>query len=83
MGFLLGLLTGLLAAVVGFGFLAYWVCTRPNNMVVARFVNGIAQALAAQQPKPQERGKTAGPSMHPAERREDTRQCSLHMGNEK
>jgi hypothetical protein len=79
MGFVLGLLTGLLAAIAGFGLLAYWVCTRPNNIAVARFINGIAQALAAQR----ERGKTAGPSMHHADRREDVRESSLDMSNEK
>jgi hypothetical protein len=83
MGFVLGLLTGLLAAVVGFGVLAYWVCTRPNNIAVARFVNGIAQALASQQPKPREKGKTTEQSMNHAERREDVRDSSLDMSNEK
>jgi len=83
MGFVLGFLTGLLAAIVGFGLLAYWVCTRPNNIAVARFVNGIAQALAAKQPKPQERGKMTGPFMHHAERREDERESSWDMNNEK
>jgi hypothetical protein len=83
MGFVLGLLTGFLAAIAGFGLLAYWVCTRPNNIAVARFINGIAQALASQQPKPREQGKTARPSMNHAERQEDVRESSLDMSNEK
>jgi hypothetical protein len=82
LGFVLGLLTGLLAAIAGFGLLAYRVCTRPNNIAVARFINGIAQTLAAQ-PQPKERGKTAEPSMNHAERRGDMRESSLDMGNEK
>jgi hypothetical protein len=83
MGFVLGLLTGLLAAVVGLGLLAYWVCTRPNNIAVARFINGIAQALAAQQSKPRERGTTTERSMNHAERREDVCESSRHMSDEK
>jgi len=46
MGFILGLLMGLLVAIGLFGFLAYWLCSRPNNIALARFINGIAQALA-------------------------------------
>jgi hypothetical protein len=76
-------LTGLLAAIVGLGLLAYWVCTRPNNMAVARFINGIAQALAAQQQKPRELGKPRERSMNHVERREDVRESSLDVSNEK
>ena len=46
MGFLLGLLMGLLAAIGLFGFLTYWLCSRSNNVAVAKFINGIALALA-------------------------------------
>jgi hypothetical protein len=76
MGFVLGLLTGLLVAIVGFGLLAYWVCTRPNNVAMARFINGIAQALASQQPRPREKGKTTERSRNHAERREDANEIS-------
>ena len=48
MGFLLGFLMGLLAAIGLFGFLAYWLCSQPNSIAVAKFINGIAQALAHQ-----------------------------------
>jgi len=41
-----GFLMGLLTAIALFGFLTYWLCSRSNNMVVAKFINGIAQALA-------------------------------------
>jgi hypothetical protein len=83
MGFVLGLLTGLLAAIVGFGLLAYWVCTRTNNIAVARFINGIAQALAAQQPKPRELGKPTERSMNHAERRKDGREISRGTSDER
>jgi hypothetical protein len=53
MGFLLGFMTGLLVAIGLFGFLTYWLCSRPNNVAVAKFINGIAQALA-HKPKPPE-----------------------------
>jgi len=46
MGLIIGFLMGLLAAVMGFGLLVYWLCSRPNSMAVAKFINGIAQALA-------------------------------------
>jgi hypothetical protein len=45
MGFILGFLMGLLAAIGLFGFLTYWLCSRPDGMAVAKFINGIAQAL--------------------------------------
>lgn len=46
MGFILGLLLGILAAILLFGLLVYWLCSRPNSLAVAKFINGIAQALA-------------------------------------
>ena len=46
MGFILGFLTGILAALGLLGFLTYWLCSRSNNVAVAKFINGIAQALA-------------------------------------
>lgn len=46
MGFILGLLMGLLGAMGLVGFLAYSLCSRSNHIAVARFINGIAQALA-------------------------------------
>jgi hypothetical protein len=46
MGFILGFLMGLLAAIGLSGFLAYWMCSRPNSMALAKFINGIALALA-------------------------------------
>jgi len=54
MGFILGLLIGLLLAVALIGFLAYWLCSRSNTLAVAKFINGIAQALAALRPKSSE-----------------------------
>jgi hypothetical protein len=47
MGFLLGFLMGLLTAIGLLGFLIYWSCSRSNNIAVAKFINGIAQALAS------------------------------------
>jgi hypothetical protein len=82
MGFVLGLLTGLLFAIVGFGLLAYWVCTRPNNVAMARFINGIAQALAEHQQKPRELGKPTERSMNHAERRKDVREISRDASDE-
>lgn len=52
MGFILGFLGGLLAAIGAFGFLAYWLCSRSNTMAAAKFVNGIAQALASKHAGP-------------------------------
>jgi hypothetical protein len=46
MGFILGLLMGILAAILLFGLLVYWLCSQPNSLAVAKFINGIAQALA-------------------------------------
>jgi len=59
MGFLLGFLMGLLAAIGLFGFLTYWLCSRSNNIAVAKFINGIAQALAhkPKSPEPSVPGK--------------------------
>jgi hypothetical protein len=45
-GFLLGFMMGFVAAIGLFGFLGYWLCSRPNTIAVAKFINGIAQALA-------------------------------------
>jgi hypothetical protein len=55
MGFILGFLTGLLAAIGLFVFLAYWLCTRSNHIAIAKAVNGLANALAT-------RPKTSEPS---------------------
>jgi hypothetical protein len=46
MSFILGFLTGILFAFGLMGFLTYWLCNRSNNIAVAKFINGIAQALA-------------------------------------
>ena len=46
MNFILGSLTGLLAAIGLFGFLTFWLCSRLSNIAVAKFINGIALALA-------------------------------------
>jgi hypothetical protein len=50
MSFILGLLIGMLAAILVFGLLVYWLCSRENSMAVAKFINGIAQALAHRKP---------------------------------
>jgi hypothetical protein len=50
MAFILGLLIGILAAILIFGLLVYWLCSRENSMAVAKFINGIAQALAHRKP---------------------------------
>jgi len=64
MGFILGFLMGLLAALGLFGFLAYWLCGRSNNVAVAKFINGIAQALAhkPRPPEPLEPGQNGQPA---------------------
>jgi hypothetical protein len=49
MGFILGLLMGLLAAIGLVGFLACWLCSRSDNVAVAKFINGLAKALAHKQ----------------------------------
>jgi hypothetical protein len=67
MGFLLGLFMGLLAAIGGFAFLAYWLCSRSNNIAVATFINGLAKALA-HRPKARE-------PLTPGENREATAQA--------
>jgi hypothetical protein len=61
MGFILGLLTGLLTAIGLFAFLACWLCTRPNTTALAKLLNDIAQALAHRQqsPEPSAPGKMA------------------------
>ena len=46
MDIVFGFLMGLLTAIGLFGFLTYWLCSRSNTMAVAKFINGIAQALA-------------------------------------
>jgi hypothetical protein len=46
MGLILGFLMGLLASIIIFGLLVYWLCSQPSRMAVAKFINGIAQALA-------------------------------------
>jgi hypothetical protein len=53
MGFILGLLIGQIVAVGLLIFLIYWLCRRSNNVAVAKFVNGIVQALM-HEPKPTE-----------------------------
>jgi hypothetical protein len=60
MGFAFGFLVGLLAAAAGLGFLVHWVCTGPNNIAVARFVNAIAQAIASRHPKSREPRNATG-----------------------
>jgi hypothetical protein len=47
MSFILGFLMGLLTAMGLLAFLTYWLCNRSNNIAAAKFINGIAQALAA------------------------------------
>jgi hypothetical protein len=64
MGFLLGFFMGLLAAIGGFAFLAYWLCNRTNNVAAAKFMIGCAQALA-------HRPKSSAP-LPPAENGEAT-----------
>ncbi len=46
MGFVLGFMMGLVGAVILFGVAAWWVCSRSDSVAVAKFINGIAQALA-------------------------------------
>jgi len=61
MGFVLGILIGLLTAIGFFAFLTYWVCTRPNSTALAKLLSDIAQALANRQqsPEPSAPGKMA------------------------
>jgi hypothetical protein len=59
MGFIVGFLTGLLAAIGLLGFLAYWLCTRSNHIAIAKAVNGLANALATK-PKSLQRLTAAG-----------------------
>lgn len=61
MGFVLGLLIGLLTTIALFGFLAFWVCTRSNATALAKLVCDIAQALSnrPQSPEPSAPEETA------------------------
>jgi hypothetical protein len=52
MGFALGFTMGMLVAVVLFGVVAWWVCSRSNSVAVAKIINGIAQALASKAKPP-------------------------------
>jgi hypothetical protein len=58
MGFVLGFLLGLLAAIAIAGGLAYWLCSRSNTVAVAKFINGIAQALAHRPRTPESLGSS-------------------------
>ena len=63
MGFVLGILIGLLGTIGLFGFLVYRLCTRCNSIDPAKLVNGIVQAVV-QQPqsrKPSARWDNADP----------------------
>jgi hypothetical protein len=46
MGFLLGVFMGFFGAFVIIGVLAYLLCSRSNNIAIAKFIDGVAQALA-------------------------------------
>jgi hypothetical protein len=46
MSFILGFLMGILTAYGLLGGLTYLLCSRSDNIAVAKFLNGIAQALA-------------------------------------
>jgi hypothetical protein len=52
MSFLLGFFMGVVASFVFLASALYLLVTRPNNMAVAKFINGIALALAHKRPKP-------------------------------
>jgi len=43
--FILGILLGLMGAVAGLSFLAYWLCSRSHSHAAERFMGGIGQAL--------------------------------------
>jgi hypothetical protein len=65
--FMLGFLTGIIAALGLLGFLTYWLCSRSNNIAVAKFINGIAQALAHKGPvveKAKDTGTSIGKVQH-------------------
>jgi len=47
MGFLAGFMTEIFVAIALFGFLAWRLCSRSNGVAVAKFIGGIAQALAS------------------------------------
>ena len=51
MSFILGFLTGILFAYGLLALLTYWLCSRSDNIAVAKFINGIAQALAHRAPR--------------------------------
>jgi len=59
MGFILGFLLGLIAALGLIGFLIYWLCSRSDNIAIAKCLNGFAQALAnrPKSPEPLVQGK--------------------------
>jgi hypothetical protein len=57
MGFVLGILIGLLGTIGLFGFLVYWLCTGSNTIAVAKLMDGIAQVLAH---RPQSPDSTPG-----------------------
>ena len=46
MGFVLGVLIGLLGTIGLFGFVIYWLCTGSNTSALAKLIDGIAQVLA-------------------------------------
>ena len=50
---LLGFFMGMLTAFGLLGFLIYWLCCRSNNVAVAKFILGIAQALAHKRKSPE------------------------------
>ena len=52
MGFVFGFLFGLLAAVALASAFAYWICTRSDTIALAKFINGVAQALAHRSKSP-------------------------------
>ena len=45
MGFLLGFMIGVFTSFSVFVLFTYWLCSHKNNVAVAKFVTGIAQAL--------------------------------------
>jgi len=59
MGFILGIVLGILMAIGLCGFLAYWVCTKADHIALAKAINGLAQALA-HRPKSPEQPATPG-----------------------
>ena len=68
MGLILGFLIGFIVAVGLLIFLIYWLCSRSSNVAVAKFVNGIALALAHKEKRnetatPKEDGETTNEAM--------------------